>query len=186
MMHLRIICGISRKIAHAQTGTDDLAEGAEEHHPAFLVKALDRGQRIARVTQITRVRVVFGNYNAVFGSQLCNSLAPFQRKRLARGILEGRNDIQQLGMVLLHGLFQGFNNKTVFIAFNRNGLSLIQPHTLDIAEERRIFQQHNVAGIDQRLAKQIHRLCGARHGKYAALRNINADSFAQIGIQLLQ
>ena len=100
---------ITRKISHPQTGADNLTERPQKHHPAFPVKGFDGRQGIALVAQIP-VGIIFSHHHAIFGGQLRNGLATLRGQCLARGILEGRNHIQQLGVMLLHGALQAFNH----------------------------------------------------------------------------
>ena len=76
-------------------------------------------------------------------------------------------------MIGFHGVFEGIQKKTMFIAGDWNEFCLIQMHALEIAEERRIFNQDHITWIDQCFAQQIHCLCGTGHGENR--RNGTAD-----------
>ena len=93
-------------------------------------------------------------------------------------------------MILAHRFFELFRDNPVLVALYRHQRCLIQPHTLHVAQKRRVLHQNHVAGVNQCLAEQIHRLRGAgdgqhrRHGAPKLLLHIGVQAFQQRRIPL--
>ena len=143
----------------AQAGRNDLAETAEEHHPSICIETLDGRKRRACIAKIT-VRIILRHHDMVLIGKLRNTPAAVCRKRLPGRVLECRNRVEHLGMVLPDFRFEIIRKQPVSIAFHRHQVGLIKLHALEIAQEGRIFHQNRVTGINHGLAEQVHRLGG--------------------------
>ena len=66
-------------------------------------------------------------------------------------------------MILFYGLFQLFNDDSVFIARYRYKIRFIKTHTLHVSEKSGFFNKNNIAGINYCFAQKIHRLRRPRY-----------------------
>ena len=127
---------------------------------ARLVKDLDRRQLFAAVAQIP-VRVVLQDEHVVLAAQFSQPLPPFSRQRLARRVVEGRNDIDHLGMVFLHLPLCVVGHDAVFVRFHGDAMSLKHFKNLDAVDKGRRFDEDDVARIDDDLTEKVHRFQAA-------------------------
>lgn len=149
---------------HAQAGGDDLGEGVAVEHIALLVEALDGRQRLSAVAQVA-IGVVLDEGHLVFVDQLGDAPAPLQGQGAAGGVLEGGDEVDQLGAVGADLLLQAFGDGAVLVGFHGGKAGAIGPKGLQGAQEGGVFHQHGVALVEQGLADQVQALLGAGHGQ---------------------
>ena len=83
-------------------------------------------------------------------------------------------------MVLLHQLLHLVDDHAALVHGHGDELRLVDAHGLNRAQEGGALHQNHVAGIDQRLQKQIEGLGGALHRQDVVRRAAHARSAAQV------
>ena len=136
-----------RPYPHA--GRDDLRKAREIYDPAFFIEAFNGRQRFATVSQVV-IRVIFRDYNSVFGSYIGDPPASFRRKGRPGRILECGDNVNQLRTVFFYRGFKRVRQNTVFIAFYAYRNAMIRSYRLQSAQECGVFHKHYVARVDQR------------------------------------
>lgn len=73
--------------------------------------------------------------DVVLRGEFRNGLAAVGGQRDARRILERRDGVKQLWVILEHRFFELFRDNPVLVALYRHQRCLIQPHTLHVAQK---------------------------------------------------
>ena len=87
-------------------------------------------------------------------------------------------------MILIDLFLEVIRKQPLLIALYRYEICLIQFQTLKISEERRVFNQYGISGIDHRFTKQIH--CLGRSGDREHSRYFCSKLLFDIGFQTFQ
>ena len=90
---------MTAKEADAHTGGQYFRERAAIQHNALVVHALDGGNIRSGKAQLT-IRVVLQNHNAVLFGKCQHGFAFFERHGDAGGVLEGRDQINELDLFI--------------------------------------------------------------------------------------
>ena len=132
--------------ADAHTRRDNLREGAE--HAALLTEIPAKAfAAFPGKTELT-VRVILeDHYIALFKDFRCR-FPNFFGIGEACGILEVRNQIHELGILLCNGFLKLFDIDPVFPQTNRNDFRIIKMESLQRSEIARVFNQNPVTRVN--------------------------------------
>ena len=86
-------------------------------------------------------------------------------------------------MLPLEHFLQLVHPDAVLVAVHGQKLGLIQPDGLHVAQEGGVLHHHLVAGVDQRLAQQVHGLGGAGDRQDLVRRAVKGKPVLEIGHQ---
>ena len=117
-------------------------------------------QRLSAVAQLL-IGVVLKDDDVVFAPELSQPFAPVRRQRLAGGILERGDDVNELGVQLLYLALHILHDHALIVALHRHASGLEHLEYLHAVDESRRLDKYHVAGVDIQLAHEVHRFQAA-------------------------
>ena len=187
--HMRVGHNPSR----AQARSDGFRERRQIHHVSRILHALKRYGamcvgRFPAVPQIA-VSIVFHDQTLIAPRHVNEFAASFGRQRGTGGVLERRDGVDELGPESRAIAVQQVCTHTVLVHWNADDARIRRTEGLQCREERGLFDQHAVAGVDERAHDEVDALLGAgehHHVADAALYASCAHMFGKQRTQLFE
>ena len=155
-LHRRLLAGDP---ADAHARGHDLGKCAQ-HHALLAQEPVEAVPRLTGETQLA-VGVVLQHHNVGALEHLGGLFAHLLGVGQTRGILEIGDDIDKLGVVLLHGFFQRRHVQTVPIQGDGQHLGVIQVEGLQSRQIAGGLHHDLVARVDHHGGEHVQRLLGA-------------------------
>jgi hypothetical protein len=147
--------------AEAQAGCHDLGEGAEQHRPVLGTgQCGEPGNGLAVVAQFA-VRVVLDDPQARAGGHGGDRLAARRGHRAAGGVLEGGDEVEELGTLAADRLLQRRRIHPVGVPRHGDHACVREAEDLKCRQIAGVFDEDRVAGFEQGRGQQGQGLLGA-------------------------
>ena len=148
--------------AHAHACGQDLGEGGAVDDQPLGVEALDGGDLLTREAKLT-VGVVLQDHETVLLADLVDGAALLKGGGDTRGILEGGDDVEELGVGgSLDGLLQGGHVHAVLLDGHAHGVVAAGAEGVQTADEGGILADDGVTLVAEYLGGQLDALITAR------------------------
>ena len=161
--HLGNDLGGRRDKADTHTCREDLGKRRAVDHHTVGIHRLDGGDILTAEAQLA-VGVILQNDHAVLTAQLVHALSARKQRGDAHGVLECRNNIQQLDIRRGFELFlEHIGENTLSVAGNADGLCTVGAESVQRTDKAGVLAENDIALIAECFAGKLNALLTARH-----------------------